>query len=303
MIVAIGNPVYDFIQTPMISTKTRVLSGCSTNACLVLRKLGYPNLCLVGNVGPDYRATFVRDMRRFGIGFDVRPSAETGGFRLVYDGTGDRTLEVLGVAGPVQHLPERWDGTRFVLFGPILQEVSLELIRQVRAATDAPFLLDPQGLVRAQVGQRIVRRPNPRMSEIVPLFHVVKANEHEAQVMTGINPRQDAHAAAEALYQMGCPITIVTLAEAGSVIYDGKAFYDIPAYRTVARDPTGAGDSYAGAFIFRYLQEVNPLDNLREVACFASAVASVMVEHTGPAFPLTLEEAERRTEVLLNQTP
>jgi hypothetical protein len=34
-------------------------------------------------------------------------------------------------------------------------------------------------------------------------------------------------------------------------------------------------------------------------ACFASAVASVMVEHTGPDFPLTLDEANRRTETLL----
>jgi len=299
MIVAIGNPVYDFIKTPLVSTKTRVLSGCSTNACLILRKLGYKDLRLVGNVGPDYHEAFEKDMQRFGVGFDVRQSKETGGFSLIYDDTGDRTLDVLGVAGPVEHLPAQWDGTGFVLFGPILQEVGLELIQRARAATDAPFLLDPQGLVRQQVGDRIVRRPHPHMQEIVSLFQVVKANEHEAQVMTGIDPREDAHGAARAIHEMGCQIAIATLAEAGSVVYDGATFYDIPAYGTVARDPTGAGDSYAGAFIYRYLQS-NGEKDLHEIACFASAVASVMVEHTGPEFPLTLEEAERRTEILLS---
>lgn len=301
MIVAIGNPVYDYIETPLVSTKTRVLSGCSTNACLVLRKLGHPRVLLVGNVGPDYYDSFHQDAARFGLACDVRLSPQTGGFRLVYDHTGDRTLEVLGTAGPVAHLPERWDGTEFVLFGPILQEVDLHLIQQARAATQAPFLLDPQGLVREQVGGRIVRRPHPHMAEIVPLFHVVKANEHETQVMTGINPRVDPHGAVRAIHQMGCEIAIVTLAEAGSVVYDGRVFYDIPAYQTVARDPTGAGDSYAGAFIYRYLTVEEPLKHLAAIACFASAVASVMVEHTGPDFPLTLEEAERRTEVLLQQ--
>ncbi|MGC8838496.1 MAG: PfkB family carbohydrate kinase [Anaerolineae bacterium] len=301
MIVAIGNPVYDEIQTPFVRTEARVLSGCSTNACLVLRKLGYKDVCLVGNIGPDFREPFERDMARFGLAYEVRLSPQTGGFRLVYNHTGDRTLDVLGVAGPVRHLPTRWEGVEFVLFGPILQEVDLDLIRQVRERTDAPLFLDPQGLLREQVGGRIVHRPHPQMAEIVPLFHVVKANEHEAEVMTGIHPRRDPHGAVQAIYDMGCAMAIVTLAEAGSVVYDGRTFYDIPAYATVARDPTGAGDSYAGAFIYRYLQTEHPLENLWSIACFASAVASVMVEYTGPDFPLTLEEAERRTQVLLSQ--
>ena len=39
-IVGIGNPVYDYIKTPRVDTEERILSGCSTNGCLAISKLG-----------------------------------------------------------------------------------------------------------------------------------------------------------------------------------------------------------------------------------------------------------------------
>jgi hypothetical protein len=47
----------------------------------------------------------------------------------------------------------------------------------------------------------------------------------------------------------------------------------------------------------RYLETP---DDLLACGCFASAVASVMVENSGPEFPLTRAEADRRTAVLLS---
>jgi hypothetical protein len=44
----------------------------------------------------------------------------------------------------------------------------------------------------------------------------------------------------------------------------------------------------------------NPHD-LTAVGCFASSVASVMVENSGPDFPLTRAEADRRQAILLSQ--
>jgi sugar/nucleoside kinase (ribokinase family) len=296
MIVGIGNPVYDYIETPMVSTRERVLSGCSTNACLVASKLGH-KAALVGRIGDDFAVCFASDMTRYGIDYEVEPCRETGGFRLTYyNERGDRHLWVLGVADPISTFPERFAGADYIFFGPILQEVSLSLVRRVRQFTPAPLFLDPQGLLRHIVGGQIELYRNPEIDAIAPYCEVIKANEHEARVLTGIEPRQDGEGAARVIHALGCRIAIVTLAEAGSVIYDGKQTYQIPAYATTARDPTGAGDTYAGAFMYRYLQ--GGFD-LWEIGCFASSVASVMVEHTGPDFPLTLEEAERRTARLL----
>jgi sugar/nucleoside kinase (ribokinase family) len=301
MFVGVGNPVYDFIKTPQITTGERVLSGCSTNACLVVSKLGQ-DAALVGCVGEDFEERFVADMERYNIEYQLYPAEETGGFSLIYDARGDRTLDVLGVAPPVPAFPLRFGNASFILLGPILGEVTLELVQSIRAVTRSPIILDPQGMMRSMKDDgRIERFKNPEFEEVISMCNVVKANEHEAHVLTGIYPRDgetEAREAAKAIHAMGCEIAIVTLADDGSVIYDGSEMIRIPAYATNALDPTGAGDTYAGGFMVRYTEDKY---DLREVGYFASCVASVMVENTGPDFPLTYEEAERRTAELLKK--
>lgn len=49
-ILTFGNPVYDVIMTPVLTRRERVLSGCSTNACLAVSYLGEQGI-LVGTVG------------------------------------------------------------------------------------------------------------------------------------------------------------------------------------------------------------------------------------------------------------
>ena len=61
MITAIGNPVYDYIRTPKVDTKERILSGCSTNAALALAKMG-EEVRLIGAIGDDFKEQFIRDL-------------------------------------------------------------------------------------------------------------------------------------------------------------------------------------------------------------------------------------------------
>jgi len=142
----------------------------------------------------------------------------------------------------------------------------------------------------------VVHRLTREFETIAPLCTVIKANELETLTITGVNPRLDPDTAVKILYAYGCKIAIVTLAEAGSVIYDGKKIYHIPPFITTAIDPTGAGDTYAAGFMVRYLET----KDLLLVGCFASSVASVMVENVGPGFPLTRAMAEQRSELLLS---
>jgi sugar/nucleoside kinase (ribokinase family) len=236
-------------------------------------------------------------MEAYGVECHVIESENTGGFGLIYNGNGDRTLDVLGIADPITDVPDFLAQARMVLFGPILGETGLELVQKVRQKTQAPFVLDPQGMVRRLDGsRRIVRYRNEELVRIIPYFDVVKANEHEAQVMTGIDPRQDARTAAVKLHAYGCRVAIVTLAEAGSVLYDGDNFHKISPYSTQAKDPTGAGDVYAGSFIYHYLQNGR---DVFEAACFASGASSIMVEHCGPDFPMPLSQVKHRMQTVM----
>jgi sugar/nucleoside kinase (ribokinase family) len=296
LIVAFGNPVYDDITTPAVSTYGRVLSGCSTNACLALVRLGR-QASLVGRIGPDLQGQFVADMARFGVLSHVSVGEQTGGFRLVYDQRGDRTLDVLGVAGPINEVPSICADATAILIGPILQETPLSLIEEIQRVSSAPIFLDPQGMLR-RIGAdgRIEHYLPANMHNIVRRCKGIKANELETQVITGIDPREDIIGAAHALRALGCEIAIVTLAESGSFIDNGIQQIVIPAYATEARDPTGAGDTYMAGFIHAYLEDPN---NLYRAGCSGSAVASIWIEHTGPDAPILPEEVMRRLRTLL----
>jgi sugar/nucleoside kinase (ribokinase family) len=296
-ILAFGNPVYDLISTPMFKKQDRVLSGCSTNACLAAVKME-EHARLVGTIGSDFSNRLENDLQQWGIDFHLFPSQQTGGFNIVYDNLGNRKLSILGIA---DQIPESVDGFRdvdFILIGPIFGEVTIDLALQIAKKANAPILLDPQGLLRKVRNGVVTHTMTEQFKSIARISTIIKANELETRVITGVNPRIHPDLAARSLYRFGCKIAIVTLAEAGSVIYDGEYIYHIPPYTTNAVDPTGAGDTYAAGFMVKYLET----DDLTTVGCFASAVASVMVENTGPEFPLTREEANRRADVLLTRT-
>jgi sugar/nucleoside kinase (ribokinase family) len=296
-VVCIGNPVYDLISTPLVKPADRVLSGCSTNACLAFSKLGLDGF-LVGNVGDDFSARLRDDLSERKVAFKLYRSEQTGGFQLeYYDDQGNRHLSILGTAGDIQFeaLPELKDAS-LVLLGPILGEISKDFGYQLRQHTSAPIFLDPQGTLRKSRDGKIVHEITDDFRELARISKVVKANELETETVTGIAPRSNPKKAVEALHKYGAEISILTLAEAGSIIFNGKDFYEIPPYSTNAIDPTGAGDTYAAGFCYQYLRD--PSDLLK-AGCFGSAVASVMVENTGPDFPLTLGEAEHRAAVLL----
>lgn len=296
MIVAFGNPVYDYIETPVVSTGERVLSGCSTNACLALRRLGR-EAALVGRVGQDYHARFLHDVERYGIGPFVECSMQTGGFKLIYDACGDRTLDVLGIAEPIALVPALVRDADAIIIGPILQETPLSLIERIRASSDAPLILDPQGLLRFVAPDgRIEHALPPEFGTVAALCHVVKANELETRVITDVDPRVDGPEAARRLKALGCGIAIVTLAEAGSLIDDGTRQYVIPAYATDARDPTGAGDTYMAGFLDAYLRVPH---DLYAAGCYGAATASIWIEHTGPDAPVSTAEVKQRAARLL----
>jgi sugar/nucleoside kinase (ribokinase family) len=284
-LVGVGNPVYDSIITPLSRTSGRVLSGCSTNACLAAKKLGMDKVGLVGCIGPDYESRFKTEMNGFGIEVSVDTSVKgTGGFHLVYDKKGDRTLDVLGVAGRItaKSFPEEFLQAKFIIIGPILGEVDRGLIEYLRSSTSSKLFLDPQGLIR-HIGHdnRIVHEcDKEEFGKIAQQVDFIKPNEPESRTITG---ETDAVLGLGCLRDMGAAVPIITLAERGSVLLDDEKLLRIPPYSTEAIDPTGAGDVYAGSFITRYSRG----GNLEEAATYASAAASIKIEQVGPGFQLS----------------
>ena len=124
MITCVGNPVFDSITTLHLKSDGRVLSGCSTNACLALSKLGM-DVFLVGRIGTDFAKQFKSQMEYYNIRFSLEKSEQSGGFELNYtDEKGSRTLNILGDAGKIDTFPQELSSSDWILFGPILMALA-----------------------------------------------------------------------------------------------------------------------------------------------------------------------------------
>jgi sugar/nucleoside kinase (ribokinase family) len=93
---------------------------------------------------------------------------------------------------------------------------------------------------------------------------------------------------------MGPRTVVIKKGAHGSLLFHADGYFAVPSY-PVAKltDPTGAGDSYAGAML-GYLASVDRIDfaALRQAVAYATAVSSLTVE----SFSVNrLSSAGRRT--------
>ena len=136
--------------------------------------------------------------------------------------------------------------------------------------------LDVQGYLREVQNEEVLAVDWPEKEEALKYIHILKANEHEMEVLTQCT---DPYDAAVKLAEWGVKEVLLTLGDKGSLIYVDKRFYEIPAYpvENVA-DATGCGDTYMAAYILKRLL----LDSPKEAGEFASLIASEKLMSFGP---------------------
>jgi len=291
-LVVIGNPVYDFISTPETASGQRILSGCSTNVCLAAKRLGMKKVMLVGNIGADFSQEFHAEMARHGVKvINTGTTDRTTGFSIRYDEAGERTLKLIADAGkiPVGRVWSECRQTRYLLLGPVFREIDIAEIVELIGSSSGMVFLDPQGLVRRLGNEGEVEHycETQQFKKLVEVVDFIKPNKLEAQVVTGL---QDSVESAKKLVEWGAETAIVTLGGSGSLICDQRTSFHVPAFKTRAVDPTGAGEFYAGAF----LAELSRTGDVRSSCLYASAAASIMIETPRPDIPLTEGEVRRR---------
>ena len=107
----------------------------------------------------------------------------------------------------------------------------------------------------------------------------------EAAEMTGIaiTDWESAEKAAAAIAESGPGNVLITMGEAGALLYSDGETVRVPSVKTEAVDPTAAGDSFVGAFCAAYAAGLAPDDSMT----FASHAASLTVSGYGaqPSIP------------------
>lgn len=228
----------------------------------------------------------VEDMRQAGIDVQVYPSRHTVYFENKYgENQNDRTQRVLERADPFTVDEMREVNAGVYHLGSLLSDdFSTEVVKYL--STKGRISIDAQGYLREVRGEKVYPIDWAEKREILAHTDIIKVNEHEMEVITGLT---DPRAAAKCLAEWGVKEVCVTLGSEGSIILAEGKFYDIPAYESKEIvDATGCGDTYSAGYLWCRAQGMG----FEESGKFAAAMCTLKLEHSGP-FDGSIDDVRR----------
>ncbi|MFM8550415.1 MAG: PfkB family carbohydrate kinase [Verrucomicrobiota bacterium] len=270
-VLVVGSVAYDSIVTPH-DTGERILGGSAAYACLAASYFAPPRI--VGVVGHDFRDRDRRKLAKRGIDLDgllTDPAGRTFFWRGRYHenynrrDTEDLQLNVFERFKP--RLSEAHVATPFVMLGNIRPDLQLDVLNQLTAPR----------FVLADTIDIWIETQREKLGEVMRRADLLVVNDTESAKLTG---EANAIVAGRALRKHGCRTVIVKKGEHGAVLFHEEGMFALPAYPvTELRDPTGAGDSFAGALL-GYLAAAGATDftTLKQAMVYGTAVASLTVE-------------------------
>jgi sugar/nucleoside kinase (ribokinase family) len=240
--------------------KSRMTGGGSAgNTVVAVNQFGGKSFysCLVAK--DDLGKFFLADLKRNGIDtnltYESCPDGHTGRCLVMTTPDAHRTLNTfLGVNSFLS--PEHVDE---------------QAIRESTYVYLEGYLVaSPKGLEASMVKYFAKQMEEIAGASVDLLF----CNEEEAQIFTGTYSTDEAR---EKLKQLAKRF-VITLGANGAVIYDGDTFIQIEPYRVRAVDTNGAGDMFAGAFLYGITHK----HSYAEAGKLASLAASRVVTQFGP---------------------
>lgn len=291
-LVAVGSIGLDTIETPQ-GRGADLLGGSVSYACAAASF--FCRTGMVGVVGTDFPARYVRLYDRFGINTQGLQRVKGRTFRWsgVYelDMNSRRTLatELNVFASFSPELPEAYRSAPFFLLGNISPELQLHVLEQARR---------PRFVVADTMDLWINTARRPLM-ELIRRVDLLMLNDSEARLITGQN---NLRTCAARILEWGPRYVVIKKGEHGAILVGRGGLALIPAY-PVDRvlDPTGAGDTFAGAFLGALARGRLTTDAaLRSALVYGSVVASFGVEafSLGRLSSLTRPEIEQRRRAL-----
>ena len=117
-------------------------------------------------------------------------------------------------------------------------------------------------------------------------INILFPNYDEGRALTGFDEPDEIVRSLANIYDGA--LIILKLDADGALVFDGKTSTQIPPATNNLVDATGAGDSFAGAFLAHYLVANSPVD----AAIYATKVAAWVIEHLGarPATDARLQQ-------------
>ncbi len=269
-ILVVGSVALDSVETPF--GKVNEALGGSATYFATAASLFAP-VKLVAVVGQDFPQEHLDYLGRRSIDLDGLQVVQGRTFRWAgrydYDLDVTHTLETqLNVFADFHpRLPSSYQDVPFVFLANINPELQLEVLQKMKAPRLT--MMDTMNLWIGSSREALVRT--------ISAVDIVTMNESELRMFAGTN---SVVAAARQVLGLGPKALIVKKGEYGAVLFTDSSYFVTPAYPLEeVKDPTGAGDSFAGGFM-GYLAshgEVTP-QAIKRAMVYGSVIASFTVE-------------------------
>jgi sugar/nucleoside kinase (ribokinase family) len=231
-------------------------------------------------------------------GLEIREQSKTFRWKGSYHNTMNEAitdfveLNVLAEAPPT--VPAEYKDSRFVFLANTAPALQHQLLEQLEAPV----------FVAADTMNCWIDGRQDDLKTLLKEIDCLIINEDEARMLTD---QSNLVKAGEKILDMGPSVTVIKKGESGSMIYsaDGQKFI-LPAYPAAeVKDPTGAGDSFAGGFM-GYLAQVGKTDfaTLKRAVAYGTVVASFTIADFSLRGLTTINKADidRRLNMLRNIT-
>ena len=298
-LLVVGSIAFDTIETPF-GRVDEVLGGAGSYFSLAASPL--TEVRLVGVVGSDMPDRHLDLLRERGVDLRGLQRVENGrtfrwSGRYDYDMNVAHTLDTqLNVFADFKpSLPDGYRETDFVYLANIIPRLQLDVLEQVRRPTFVG--LDSMNFW--------IGNPDTRadLARVIERVDAVFMNDAEIRQYTG---KYNLFEAARQLLAQGPRVVLMKKGEHGAVAVSNEGIFVAAAFPLEAvKDPTGAGDSFAGGFMGRLAQTGDTSwEGIKRAMVFGSVIASFAVEDFGVngLLAMTRERIEQRFETLRQYT-
>jgi sugar/nucleoside kinase (ribokinase family) len=269
-ILVVGSVALDAVRTPTESAD-EILGGAASYFCLSASL--FAPVRLVAVVGDDFPAEHKRLLESRDIdlsGLQVRPgktfrwTARYTGVRLENRETLDTQLNVFADFHPA--LPPAYRDSKVVFLANIQPELQLEVLEQV---PDAEF-------IACDTMKLWLDTARPGLDRLFRRVDCVLMNDEEAVQFSG---ERFLPSAARAVMSYGPRAVIIKRGENGSLLFTKDRVFLAPAHPLeTVRDPTGAGDAFAGGLMGAIARSGDGQQVLRRGMLYGSVLGSLAVE-------------------------
>ncbi len=298
-LTVVGSIAFDSVRTPF-GERERMLGGSAVHFALAARF--FTRVQIVGPVGGDFDDAHLEMLDERGVDVSDVERVE-GGETFVWQGHYEADMNVahtddtqLGVFADFDPKLSEESRSADVLF---LGNIQPDLQRRVRAQANGSRLaaLDSMNLWIETTRDSLIAA----IGEVDCLLF----NDSEIRMLT---EEPNLARAARAVMDMGPRIVVAKRGEYGAVLFTPDGFFALPGFLLEdVRDPTGAGDSFAGGFLgYLDMQGTDrpSAEALRRAMAYGTVLASFNVEEFGTerVARLTEEEISERYEALRGMT-